>query len=521
MKGFLHACQWLAKGGRFLMHASLRGIGQIGHWLGTGYTALAGAIRRFDVSMQRQYRPRRLAMAATLVIALLMGWMLLLPPFLGLSDDGSRGAVLADVGLRRLNEDSFGYYERTYHIEERQTGAGTTPLPLRLMLRAAMLLDTLVTGDALFDLRFLAGLYMGLYLALLYPLLRHMLARAPRYSEGLLLAAMSVLVFADSTLVVRFASLYTAPLETLALLCLADMLFVLPGQKSAVPGLMLLGAGTLLLTMVNPYCALTGIVAAIVCWRVFNEQRELALRLLSLGMALLLVILSVTYTGLMCSRQSRTAKYNQMTRGVLFQAEDPTRALAFFGIEPRFSLLADTYGDQACPVVSPEDPVLDEGFFDRYDTGEVLLYYFSHPMALLGMFERGVHQAFITRSDDTGNYEQHMGLPPLAKTPWMSLWSTFKAQSAPKTSGVLALLGAVLLLPSKRRTREERRYRELVGMFVTMALLSILTALLMAGDSELMHGSVSYMLALSIDLLVMLCLTEILSRSAQIELDKE
>ena len=496
-------------------------------WIARCYFHLLEAIRRFDRSMRNQYRPARLALVALLIIAALMTYMLLLPPYLGLSNDGSLDTVLVDVGLSRINPESteayFSYYERTYYIEDNAMPPGVTPMLLKVMARLAIGLDTLLTGDTLFDMRFLAGLYMAIYLALLYPLLYNMLRRVPRYSEGLLLAAASVLVFADSTLVVRFASLYTSPLEALALLCVADVLFLLPGGKQTGLSLVMLAAGVLALTNVNRYCALLGIVAAVICWRVFTERKDLPLRMLSFVTALLLIVCSVMYTGVMLDRQTRTAKYNQMTRGVLFQADDPTRALEFFGIEPRYSVLTDTYGDQEYPVVLPEDGVLDEGFFDRYSTVDVLRYYLSHPVSLLGMFDRGVYQAFITRSDYSGNYEQSVGLPPMAKTPFMSVWSTFKAQSAPKTAGMVLLLGVVLLIRKKQLNREderwEARYKELIGLLIVMAVLEILTVLVMSGDSELLRES--FLMGMTIDVLVVLFITEMLNRTKNIELDEE
>lgn len=487
----------------------------------------ADAIRSFDRSMRDRYRPNRLALATLLVIAALMALMLYIPPCLGLSNDGSLDPVLADVGLARINPENteayFSYYERIYSIEESAQPPDSTPLPLKIIVRLAIWLDILLTNDTLFDMRFLAAVYMALYLVLLYPLIHGILQRVPRYSEGLLLSIMTVLVFADSTLVVRFASLYTAPLETLALLGIVDMIFVLSTGRQTGTALMIIAVSIVVLTMVNKYCALLGIVASVVYWRVFHEQHDLPLRLLSLALAILMTVLSVAYTGAMLDRQTRVAKYNQMTRGVLFQADVPTKALEFFGIEPRYSVLTDTYGDQEYPVVLPDDGVLDEGFFDHYDTADVLCYYLTHPAALLGMFDRGVHQAFITRSDYSGNYEQSVGLPPMAKTPFMSLWSTFKEQSAPKTAGMVLLLAVVVLMRRKQATQEEERrearYKELIGVFIIMTVLELLTVLLMSGDSELLRES--FLMGLSVDLLAVLFITELLHRTKSIEFDEE
>ncbi len=488
---------------------------------------LAGnQIRRFDRSMRDRYRPNRLAWAALLVMALLMSLMLFVPPYLGLSNDGSFDAILSDTGLSRMNPQDtkayFNYYERTYRIDESVNRSGTTPLPLQWMISFAIGIDTLFTNDTVFDLRFLAALYMFLYLALLYPFLHFIFQRVPRYSEGLLLAAMSVLVFADSTMVVRFASLYTSPLEGLALLALLDVLFLLSGDGFKGLCMVAMGGCVTLLTLVNKYCALLGIVASLVYWKMFYQQQGLPLRMLSLIMAIAMSVLGVVYTGRMIDKQTSVEKYNQMTRGVLFQADIPTKALEFFGIDARYSVLTDTYGDQEYPVVLPDEGLLDQGFFDHYDTPRVLFYYLLHPTSLLGMFDRGVHQAFISRSDYSGTYEESVGLPPKAKTPFMSVWSTFKEQSAPKTVGTVLLIAAALLRKSKgKRENQVRndRYRRLLGVFIMMAVLEMLTVLLMSGDSELLRER--FLMGMTIDLLFVLLVTELLHRTKSIDVDEE
>lgn len=498
-------------------------------WIGKIWFKATDAVHRFDVAMRSHYRPKRLALAALGVIAALLVFMLLIPPYLGLSNDGSLDSVMADVGLARINPQDttayFSFYERTYNIEENRDAPGTTPMPLRVVIRAAIMLDTLFTNDAVFDMRFLSALYIIAYLALLYPLLSGMLVRVPVYSEGLLLAILSVLVFGDSTIAVRFGSLYSQPLECLFILAIIDMVFVLSRGKSVGIWMTVLALAVLGMMFINKYCALLGIIAAAMFWRLMDKDYDMPLKMLCICLAFIMAVSSVILTNRLVDQQTRVAKYNQMTRGVLFQADNPTKALEFFEIEPRYSVLTDTYGDQEFPVVLPDDGVLDEGFFDHYDTLAVLRYYVSHPMALMGMFDRGVHQAFITRSDYSGNYEQSVGLPKMAKTPFMSIWSTFKSQSAPQTAGVVLLLAlaVVLLRHGKRGKNEdeqaEDRYKQLLAVFIIMAVVELLTVVVMGGDSELLRES--FAMSLSIDVLAVLFLTELLHRTKNIELDKE
>ena len=206
-----------------------------------------------------------------------------------------------------------------------------------------------------------------------------------------------------------------------------------------------------------------------------------------------------------------------MTRGVLFQADDPEQALESFQIDPRYSILTETYADQSYPVANPESGVLDADFLEKYTSADVLLYYAWHPLSLLSLFDIGVHDAFISRSDYSGNYEASAGMPARAKALFLSVWSTFKEQTAPKTAGLVLLVGIAFLIIRRRkktgddvRDAQERTLTALCAILFLFAAAELLTVLVMTGDSELTREA--FLMGCFIDLLSVLFVTEILHR---------
>ena len=101
------------------------------------YHLILNAIRRFDRAMRKRYRPKHLALMVVLVIAITASITLFVPPYLGLSNDGSFAAVLADTGLSRLDPSDtsafFNYYERVYNVGSSALPTGTTPLIQRIL----------------------------------------------------------------------------------------------------------------------------------------------------------------------------------------------------------------------------------------------------------------------------------------------------------------------------------------------------------------------------------------------------
>lgn len=102
--------------------------------------------------------------------------------------------MLADTGLSRLDPSDtsafFNYYERVYNVGSSALPTGTTPLVQRMLVRTAVVIDELVTHDGLFDMRFLAAIYLLIYILLLIPMLSKLLGRVKVYSEGLFIAVL-------------------------------------------------------------------------------------------------------------------------------------------------------------------------------------------------------------------------------------------------------------------------------------------------------------------------------------------
>ncbi len=213
-----------------------------------------------------------------------------------------------------------------------------------------------------------------------------------------------------------------------------------------------------------------------------------------------------------------------MTRGVLFEATDPEKALAQFGIEARYSVLTDTYSTQSYPVVLPESGALDEGFLDQYTTSDVTLYYLRHPIQLLGLFEVGVRNAFFTRTDYSGNYEQSSGMPARAKALFLSIWSTFKERSAPQTAASLLLLVVAFLFFRRKADEKLESGREAASVYTMLSVLlfaavtvELMTVVILSGDSLLLRQS--FLMGCLIDLLAIMACTEGLHRLKIIETD--
>ncbi len=490
--------------------------------IGAAFKALNAKRKAFDQRMRRRYAPAQLAVLCCGVMAVIIVVFIFIPPYVGLSNDGSFDAVMADTGLKRLDSETydgyFDYYERTYLIEKNEYASGSTPWLLQAAIRVAIALDSLVTGDIYFDVRALAFVYAVLYLLALFPVFRFMLSRVSYYSEGLVVGAVSVIIFGDISILARFASFSTQPLELICFLGIVGSLLDFSRDEKPYLRLSVLLVLVVALMRLNPYCALAGVVFSICFWRMFLQKRETMLKTFCVFCAVALCFVSSMGLVALQQRMTPIRQYNAMTRGVLFQAEDPVQALAEFGIEARYSVLADTYAEQNYPVVLPESGLLDEGFLNKYDPSGIWFYYLRHPGSLAGIFDVAVKAAFQTRPDFSGNYEQSLGLPPRAKEPLMTLWSNFKSQSAPKTAALYVILAAGILIVFGRKhikmgqkaKKQQSNLLAMLAVIVIFGAVELMTVIVYSGDSEIMREA--YLMSCHMDVMVMLFASETLHR---------
>jgi hypothetical protein len=216
------------------------------------------------------------------------------------------------------------------------------------------------------------------------------------------------------------------------------------------------------------------------------------------------------------------SKYHSMTRGVLFQANNPEQALNEFGINPAYSVLADTSLYQDYAIIDEQNVLLNNGFYDQYEKLDVYTYYLRHPIHLTAMFDIAIKAVFNVRRDFCGNYEQSTGRPEKSKSLFWSSWSSFKQRSAPKTVGyVIILIVACFMLFGTKGTlglRKDRQKAIVLDVMIFIICVSFSQAILTivnSGDAEFVqHG---FLIALGIDLLTYFVFAEILHKLNIIE----
>lgn len=481
--------------------------------------------QRLNQRMEGKYSPTLIALCVTFIIALISSICLFLPNYLGVADDGSVTKIMDAVGVYYIQdepEDIYNnYFIRTYS-RVKITGTNVnSPLSSHVLLvKAAVFFDDIVTGDKVFDIRFLALTYMILYIPAVYILIHQACDRVRKFSEGVVISIIGMIIFSDVAYITYFNSFYPEAVWFISLIYCVGFMMRFQNVKNGYWDfwnlIFFLTAGTVLITS-RKQCALIGIFLAAYCIKLIFIRNHWIWGVTCVLSAVLLCFFTSFSLARLSSDFDTTSKLHAMTRGVLFSSDNPTSALAEFGIDSSYEMLTDASAYDYLPFVNATDPSLEEGFLNKYDIPDIAVYYIRHPGKLLRMIDLSIKSCFDVRRSYCGNYEKSVGMPPRAKSIFWTAWSMFKSTSAPKTIGFLILLmaGVFMLFWKKYTLRpvEDRRNTvfldALVVTFLIILSQSVIT-IINSGDAEMTQHC--FIVCLGMDIITYYVFSEIVHK---------
>ena len=483
------------------------------------------AFHAYNLRLSKVYSPNVAALTGMALVLAMLAFILFIPPFVGVADDGSLTGILQGTGLGYRRQDlaypTGAYFVRVYlHSLYQPSGLSVH----RSLIRFAMWVDDQFTHDNLFDIRFLAGLYTLLYLPAVYVALRGIAARVKVAAEATFLVILGALFFGDAAVTAYFNSLYPEALWQICMVyCLAFSL-ALQHKEARWTQIGLFGflASGCALTLTESHCAVVGVVFTVYFVRmIMMEDRTVQTSMIAGVCAVVMLVSSIVSATAGSTRFTAASKLHAMTNGVLLRSDNPEKTLEEFGIEPRFETLTDMSSYSDYPYALSGEPEIQRNFLSRYSLGSIIFHYVRHPLAFAGLLETGVRASFHPMRGYVGNYESGLQYPERMTNGQLTFYSNFKANSLPQTMGFLVILGGIYwALFRKRRglkahdikfTFRERQI--MLDTFLMLALTGIahLSAVIcLSGTAELERYQMLF--GVCIDGMLLLFIAEILHR---------
>jgi len=429
--------------------------------------------------------PRHLLTLAA--IAGILAYQLMVPPVVGLADQGDYARLLGAFHLgpvaQSLEDRYYRYFNRTYQRDPAFKLPGWEIYSTQdIFVGSAVVLNKWISKDGLFDIRVLSLLETLAFVAVCYFLLR---ATEP-FLRGwlqILIAFALILIFCDVGYLCYFNSFYSEPATYIFLLALvAAWLALIANQGRELKSILFVGFCALLFVASKPQNVAAGVILALYLlrFRSFIRPRWVAL----VASAILLIACLAVYKSV--PRLVRLAQiYNMVFMDILPKSGDPADQLRDLSLDPS---LAKYSGSGAfAPSTGFWNPAFQNQLDSNVSRGTILWFYFRHPAKLLEYLRAVLPRGTSLRAEGVGNFERSAGYPPFARSRSFALWSRFRERFLSRwSSGVLTglMLGVLLAgwIAHSARDLPTQLLAECFAILALMALASFFTAAL--GDAH-------------------------------------
>ncbi len=394
------------------------------------------AVRRAPRS-PRRFAPEWLLFA---LVAAVLVWQLLLPPIVGLADNGDFVRVLEPLGLQHAatewGERYWSWLDRTYVPGPR------LPVDLEssqlLLSRAAQGVAGLFRRDGVLDIRVQGALHLALYLLGIALVLRAARTfRAPvRVTLGL-----ALLVAATDVAYVAPLNSFYAEAATLVFLALTLGFGLVALREDdarswALPGYL---AAAALFVAAKPQNYPLAVPLAAVPFALLPRLRRTTTRVLAVVAALLVMVMAYDMHSRLPWSQTIRNRWNDVFFTILADSPDPRADLAEFDLDPTLARYARV------PAFADSIPI--EEVTARYGFGDVLRFHARHPARFLHTASVCAESAFVWRDPRLGNFTRDSGRPAGTLAHQFTAWSRLQGLVLPRSLAfIAAFLAAVFVV---------------------------------------------------------------------------
>jgi hypothetical protein len=447
-------------------------------------------------------------MVGTVVLAVLILYWLFLSPH-GLADNGDFYRSIHNFGLSHFpgeeKFDLFQYFNHSFALSDHYVDNTISYCSSQgLLLWLSIQLNRLFYSSSTYDIRFLAGLYAGLYLATSYQAIRllrnlaeFMLRDLSKRTQMLMawfLMAGYLFIFGDFGYLLYFNSFFGEPMFfAFFLLFVVSAASLLKKRGNACWwDFLIFVISSVLFVSAKQQGAPLGIFVALFIFRLTTLKPERKWKA-ACSTAAVCVILTSLLTYVKINEEIQYInKYHSMTVGVMKYAAD-AKELKELNVPPQLYFLKGSTVYDEYPMVLPDSPLLYHQMYDRVSPIKIGVYYLQHPNEFYQLADNAARASYLIKPEMLGNYLRSSGNSPSAKSYFFSGWSLLKPHIFPKTFGFLMVFLVALACAVGVRHVKWRKDRQTAGTLSIefiwcielMAVTSFLIAFLGAGEADL------------------------------------
>lgn len=385
-----------------------------------------------------EWFPNRAELCVLLLVFVIPFYQLIIPPVLGLADNGDFRKIALRSGLTTFPEEYSDRYWNYVNIKWQRT---TRWVPSDAVLSSESLfvemslrVNKILSKDGTFDIRSLGLTHLAFLVIVFWLIL--LASRMMRPLMRWLMVGAFLIIFLDAAYILYFNSFYTETASLLFLgLTVGLALLLIALQDPRGWHLCLWFAASVGLICAKPQNSPLGFFLMVFCLGLLRMKATRSWKVMVVGLSVSLVAISIGYY-LNTPRSLRDySLYNDVFYGILRFTPDPVKDLDDLGLSRDLIRYANRYPFQpGDPIKNPE---FRKAFYERIGHGTVVKFYITHPRRLLNLLQWSTPFAFKMRLDYLGNFDKSVGLPARSQSRAFTRWSTLKERLL---SGSIAFL---------------------------------------------------------------------------------
>lgn len=465
------------------------------------------------------------AMLATILVGIICGIILFIPPINGLADSGDFYNTLLSNGLYRFSTHynqyndfvikKFGilqYYNENHFY---------TVSSQMIFVRLAVFLNKLFYSKTVFDIRFMGLVNSSFYLGGIY-LLTKSLVTPIRKIKNYIIALLVVLIFGDAAYILFFNSLYSEAQMLIftvylfaAIMSLARNIYQ---RHWPMIGVFFLNA-ILLVTTKPASASLTISLILISIGLLFLP--DFKARRMAIILGSLLIFMAGTGIYLSASPETRNANnFESFAHGVLLDNSDPTTQVENGGINGQFALSrGDNYYIGSYTAIKPSGKYVRKNLLRKNGIGWVTRYYLGNPKQLFQLLNVAASNITSIQPANIGNYPRDSGHKALSRYKYFMIYSSMVRFFYPGKYAfdcLMALSATMCYVVGGYLDIKGHRYHGILRFFLVLGLMVAVVyipiyTIVTAGASDLAQRL--FMVGTSLNLTFLLFITDILNHT--------
>ncbi len=465
----------------------------------------------------------RLEFLVIIIAAVILGFLLMVRPIIGIADNGDFPRIMGSTGLGYLtpnNPDNyFGFINRLYSVND---------IPLRLagyyisteifLVKFAILLNRIAADNGIFDIRFLSFVYSGILLFSVYLILKYNKHKSAYVNW--LLAVLIVVAFTDVGYISYFNSLYGEAVSfSFLFLTTAAALYLV---KKDVPSIWALaGFFTASLFLIGAKVQNVPIVVIIALFglRLRQIRKDKAWRYALIVFTGLLIISSTAIFLSTPKGIKNCNKYQAVFYGILKDSPNPSKDLQELGLDPKFASLSGTNFFMKDLPYDLKSPDMEKELYDKIKRSKIFLFYAKHPLRYLKKLERTAQSAFSIRQEGFGNFEKSESTKFGQMSESFGIWSSIKKVVIPR-SLMFVIIFYILyyrVLISHHIKARDLREKSYVEIFMLIGLIGLIQFVIpILGDGEADLSKHLFLFNFCFDIMFVLSLTWLIGKSVSV-----